>query len=335
VENDRILLAHGGGGELMRELVVNEIARVFGDPELDKLGDSALVEVHGARLAVTTDSYVVKPVFFPGGDIGRLAVCGTVNDLAVAGAVPGWLTFSIIVEEGFPLESFRLVIASAAAAATEAGVRIVAGDTKVVERGSVDEIFITTAGVGGVPDGVELGPHLVEARDAVILTGMLGDHGIAVMSKREGLKFVTPVESDVAPLGGLLTPLARADSGVRCMKDPTRGGLAACLNEIAEGAAVQIEIEEDAIPVRPAVAGACDLLGLDVLTVANEGKAVIIAASASVDGILERLRSHPFGRDAAVIGTVRAGRPLVVAATAGGGERVVDMPYGEELPRIC
>ncbi|MHC4249919.1 MAG: hydrogenase expression/formation protein HypE [Planctomycetota bacterium] len=341
--HDRIVLAHGGGGVLTRRLIDDVWRATFDDPALQHLPDGAVLDAvrapDGGRIAFTTDSYVVKPIFFRGGDIGRLAVCGTVNDLAVTGARPRYISLAAIIEEGFALDDLRRVADSAAAAAREAGVRIVTGDTKVVEAGAADGLFLTTAGVGFVPEGRETGPHLARPGDAVIVSGTIGDHGIALMAEREGLAFGTPVSSDCAPLGGL-GGLVEAvyDSGAapHAMRDPTRGGLAATLYEIAEASGVTVELDEAAIPVRSEVRGACEMLGLDPLTVANEGKLVAVVPADDADRALAAARAHPLGKDAALVGRVveRRERPLILK-TRIGGERIVEMPYGEELPRIC
>ncbi len=357
---DQILLAHGSGGVLSHELIRDVFARHFANPYLDDLGDAALVgELPPGRLALTTDSYVVQPLFFPGGDIGRLAVCGTVNDLAVAGARPLYLTAGFILEEGLPLETLERVVASMAETARAAGVVIVTGDTKVVEHGAADGLFINTAGVGVVPPGVDLSPAHLRPGDALLINGPVGDHGLAVMLQREGMGFGSTLQSDVAPLHGLIAALLDAVPGqVRCMRDATRGGLATVLNEWVfppanppdGGAAtpispppggtkvgkIGIEIEETAIPVREEVRAACEFLGLDPLYAANEGKVVVAVAEEAVDVALSTLRAHPLGRDAALIGHVtreHAGR--VVLRTPYGARRIVPMLTGAQLPRIC
>ena len=336
---DRILLAHGSGGVLSHELIRDVFARHFANRFLDDLGDAAVVgELPPGRVALTTDSYVVQPLFFPGGDIGELAVCGTVNDLAVAGAQPLYLTAGFILEEGLAMETLERVVTSMAATARAAGVVIVTGDTKVVGHGAADGLFINTAGVGVVPPGTELGPAYLRPGDALLVNGTLGDHGLAVMLQREGLAFDSALESDTAPLNGLIAALLDAVPGqVRCMRDATRGGLATVLNEWGEAApGVGIEIEEAALPVREAVRAACEFLGLDPLYVANEGKVVVAVAAAAADAALTALRAHPLGRDAAIIGRVtgeHAGR--VVLRTPYGSRRIVQMLTGAQLPRIC
>ncbi len=354
--SDVILLAHGSGGKLSHDLVERLFLRHFRSPALLPLDDSAVVSLPAPapaddassatdtrpvapRLALTTDGYVVSPLFFPGGDIGKLAVCGTVNDLSAAGARPLWLSAGFIVEEGLPLADLEQVVASMAATAGEAGVEIVAGDTKVVERGSADRLFITTAGVGLLPAGVELGNHRVQAGDAVLLSGTLGDHGMTILAQREGLRFQGTLASDCAPLNGLVAGLLAAvpRGAVRWLRDPTRGGLATTLNELASRAGVGIEVREGAIPVREAVRAACELLGLDPLYVANEGKLVAVVAAGAEDAALAALHAHPLGRQAAcighVLGVTHPGR--VVLETALGARRVVAMLAGEQLPRIC
>ncbi len=332
---DRVLLAHGSGGKLSHDLISDNLLPAFGNVYLDKLDDSAVFDLSG-RLAMTTDSYVVNPIFFPGGDIGRLAVCGTVNDLAMCGAAPKYLSISLIIEEGLRMADLRLVVESIRDAASEAGVMIVTGDTKVVDNGSADMLFINSTGVGVVPDGLSISGSSAKPGDAVILSGPIGDHGIAVMSKREGLEFGTPVESDCAPLNGLVADMLSTGAEIHCMRDPTRGGLASTLNEFAGSSGVGIRIEETAIPVREAVRGACELLGFDPLYVANEGKLVAVVAPESSSKLVDIMRWHKYGTDAAVIGEVVSDHPgRVVMKTAMGALRIVDMLVGEQLPRIC
>ncbi len=333
----RILLAHGGGGELMRELIRQDILPKLGTDPGAPLSDSALLDLGPGQAAFTTDSYVVKPLFFPGGDIGTLAVCGTVNDLAVVGAEVAALSLAFIVEEGFALKDFRRIVESVGRAVREAGAQVVTGDVKVVERGSADGLFVNTAGVGVVADGVRLGADRVEPGDRVLLSGPIGNHGIAVLSAREGIAFETTVRSDVASLGDLaLRVLSVGGEGIRWMRDPTRGGLAAALAELAEDARVEVIVEEEAIPVEPDVRAACELLGLDPLVVANEGKLVVVAAEAVAEEVLAALRADRLGAKAELIGRVRErGKQRVVLETLAGGRRLVELPYGEELPRIC
>jgi len=327
-------MSHGGGGKLARELVVRELLPVLADEALAELGDSAFVE--GAEhLAFTTDSFVVKPIFFPGGDIGRLAVCGTVNDLAVAGAQPLYLSLSMILEEGLLVENLRRIVRSVKAAAQEAGVRVVCGDTKVVEHGSADGMYLTTSGIGKLSAGTRLSPRNMRPGDVVLVSGTLGDHSIAVLSAREGIEFRTDVTSDVQPLNDLAQKLLSA-AEVRCMRDPTRGGLAGLLNELAESAALSIQLDEKCIPVTDAVRGACDVLGLDPMYAANEGKLVAVVSPETADSALQALKTHPRGHRGATIGRVEKGHPgRVTMRTALGGRRIVDMPVGEQLPRIC
>jgi len=342
--DDIILMADGGGGERMRAFIAREILSRFapGDAsgELARLGDAARVEA-GGTLAFTTDAYVVQPLEFPGGDIGRLAISGTVNDLACLGGRPVAIALALILEEGLEVTTLRRVLDSAAATAREAGVAVVCGDTKVVERRGAGGLFITTSGIGVLAPDRRLGPEAVRPGDRVLVSGTVGDHGVAVMSRREGLRFEAAVASDVAPLWSLAARLLAACPNLRCLKDPTRGGLAAALNEIAEAAGLRMRIEEAAVPVRPAVAGACETLGLDPLTVANEGKFVVLVPPDEAEAALGAMRGHPLGREAAAIGEVleapRKGGfgPPVVLRTQIGGERVLEMPYGEDLPRIC
>jgi hydrogenase expression/formation protein HypE len=346
MSDDVILLADGGGGERMMNLVRREVLARFAaadaSGELARMSDAARIDIDRGPLAFTTDSYVVRPLEFPGGDIGRLAISGTVNDLACLAARPAAISLALILEEGLPLSLLGRMLDSAAATAREAGVPVVCGDTKVVERGSADQMFINTAGIGVIERGADGEPRRLSARavragDRVLVSGTLADHGVAVMSRREGLRFEAAVRSDVAPLWSLAERLLAACPGLRVLKDPTRGGLAAAVNEIAEGAGLKIRIDETAVPVRPAVAGACDALGLDVLNVANEGKFVVVVAAGEADAALAAMRSHPLGRDAAAIGEVLPAEkgPRVTLRTTIGGERVLEMPYGEDLPRIC
>lgn len=332
---DNILLAHGSGGKLSHDLVEKHFLPILGNPLLNKLDDAAVFELSG-RLALTTDSYVVNPLFFPGGDIGKLAVCGTVNDLAMSGAVPLYLTLALIIEEGFPLSDLERIVLSIQSTATQAGVKIVAGDTKVVNRGGVDKLFINTAGVGLIPPGVEISGSQAQPGDKIILSGPLGEHGVAVMSKREGLEFSLRLESDCAPLGGLVAEMLNASTLIHCLRDPTRGGLATTLNELAGQSKVGIRIEEGKIPVREEVRAFCELLGLDPLYIANEGRLVAVVAPAEAEKVLTRMRQHPCGTQSVVIGEVTEKYPgRVVMKTSFGATRLVDMPVGELLPRIC
>ncbi|MFN7924785.1 MAG: hydrogenase expression/formation protein HypE [Bryobacteraceae bacterium] len=334
---DRVLLGHGSGGKLSARLLGEVFLQVFRSPVLARLDDQAVVEIGGTRVAFTTDSFVVKPLFFRGGDIGSLAVHGTVNDLAMGGAAPLFLSAGFILEEGLEMETLRRVAASMAAAAEAAGVEIVTGDTKVVEKGSGDGVFINTTGIGVVPAGLSLSPSSVRPGDRILVSGTLGDHGVAILSEREGLEFDGEFESDSAPLHTLVSAMLDAAGGaIRCMRDPTRGGLASSLNEIAARAGAGMEIDDRAVPVREAVRGACEMLGLDPLYVANEGKLVSVVAPEAADAVLAAMRAHSLGGDAAAIGIVTERHPgLVTARTAFGTTRIVDMLAGDQLPRIC
>jgi len=333
--SDRILLAHGSGGKLAHELISNSFVTALDNPILKPLDDSAVITA-GGRLAFTTDSYVVQPIFFPGGDIGKLAVCGTVNDLSMAGAKPLYLSLSFIIEEGLPIADLGRIIKSIKETAAEAGVSIVTGDTKVVDRGSADKLFINTAGIGAIAPRTAISGHNARPGDAVILSGTIGDHGIAVLSKRQGLEFTTSLESDCAPLNRLVAEMLEVSPNIHCLRDPTRGGLASTLNELAEQSGVGIRIEEKKIPVRREVASACEMLGLDPLHIANEGKLVAIAAAGDAGAIVARMRKNRYGKEAAVIGEVQAEEPgRVVMKTRLGTSRIVDMLVGESLPRIC
>jgi len=333
---DTVLLGHGSGGKLTTELIRNIFLPAFSNPILARLDDQAVVSLDGLRLAFTTDSFVVSPLFFPGGDIGSLAVHGTVNDLAMGGAEPLFLSAAFIIEEGLPLETLARVVASLRQAAAEAGVTIVTGDTKVVERGSGDGLFINTSGLGRVPDGVFLSADQARPGDQILLSGTIGEHGIAVLAQREGLEFESPVMSDTAPLHTLVATMLEVTRAIRCLRDPTRGGLASALNEIAARSQVGIEMDERAIPVREEVKGACELLGLDPLYVANEGKLIAIVEASVAEAVLAAMRQHPLGRRAQLIGQVTNAHPgLVTLRTGLGTTRIVDMLSGDQLPRIC
>lgn len=334
----RIELAQGSGGRAMAQLIAELFQAPLDNEWLRRGNDQAAFDAGGARLVMTTDAYVISPLFFPGGDIGSLAVHGTINDIAMAGAQPRYLAASFILEEGFPLCDLKRIAESMGAAARAAGVAVITGDTKVVERGKADGVFISTTGIGAVPPGVEVSVERVLPGDRVIVSGTLGDHGVAVMSKRHDLGFETPIVSDSAALHSLVAVMldAARPGELHAMRDPTRGGLAATLNEIAHQAGVGFRIEEEAIPVKPEVSAACELLGLDPLYVANEGKLVAFVARASADAVLAAMRAHPLGRDAALIGEAVADEHRFVQMTTGfGGERIVDWLAGEQLPRIC
>jgi len=332
---DRVLLAHGSGGKLSHDLIAKSFVSTLGNPILNKLDDSAVFELSG-RLAFTTDSYVVSPIFFPGGDIGKLAVCGTVNDLSMSGATPLYLSLSFIIEEGFLIADLEKIVNSVHQAAVEAGVKIAAGDTKVVNRGGADKLFINTSGVGTVPPGVDISGANAKPGDKVIVSGTLGDHGIAVLSQREGLKFHVPVPSDCSPLNRLVAEMLETSANLHCLRDPTRGGLATTLNEFAQQSQVGINIDEANIPVNRAVLSACELLGFDPLYVANEGKLAAVVAPADTDKVLAKMRQNQYGREAVIIGEVVNEHPgRVVMKTRLGASRIVDVLVGELLPRIC
>jgi hydrogenase expression/formation protein HypE len=336
--DEHVTLAHGAGGKSSHALIQALFLPELGNPMLEPLADSALVDANGAgpRLAFSTDSYVVRPLFFPGGDIGELAVNGTVNDLAMSGAHPLCLSAGFIVEEGFPTEDLRRIAASMGRAARDAGVAVVAGDTKVVERGKADGLYVNTAGVGVLERPVELSATAIRPGDRVLVSGTLGDHGMAIMIARGELELEVELESDTAPLASLVEALLDATDGVRVLRDPTRGGLATVLAELALAAEVGIALDERALPIRPEVNGACEILGIDPLYVANEGKLVAVVAPDVADAALDALRRHPAGADAALIGEVRDEPPgLVLLETSFGGSRVVDMLAGDPLPRIC
>ena len=331
---DKILLAHGSGGKLSHDLIKSFMPDLS-NPILEKMEDAAVFSASG-RLAFTTDSYTVNPIFFPGGDIGRLAVCGTVNDISMSGATPLYLSLSLIIEEGLPVDDLKKITASIKIAAEEAGVSIVTGDTKVVNRGSADKLFINTAGIGTVPEGVDISAANARPGDAVIVSGTIGDHGIAVMSQREGLTFHSPVPSDCAPLNGLVADMLGVCKDIRCLRDPTRGGLGTTLNDFATQSNAGIRIDETKIPVDRSVLAACELLGLDPLYIANEGKLVAVVPQKDADAVLAVMKKHRYGGNAVIIGEVTAEQSgRVVMTTSLGASRIVDMPVGELLPRIC
>jgi hydrogenase expression/formation protein HypE len=332
----KILLAHGSGGKLSHDLVSKIFLPRFSNPFLEPLDDSARLTNQDGAVAFTTDSYVIHPLFFPGGDIGRLAVCGTVNDLSMIGAVPSYLSLSLIIEEGLPLETLERLMSSVRDTAEEACISIVTGDTKVVEHGAADQIFITTSGIGWIRNGIHLSGLNASPGDKVLLSGFLGDHEIAVLSKREGFEFEGDLKSDCAPLNDLVGKMLEVCPSIRCLRDPTRGGLATTLNEIASRSGVGIDVEEERIPVRDSVRGTCELLGLDPLYLANEGKLVAVCPDQEAMQVLEEMRSHPLGEHAEIIGQVTEENPKrVTLKTLIGGRRVVDMLTGTQYPRIC
>jgi hydrogenase expression/formation protein HypE len=337
-DSPKVVMGHGGGGAMSAELIEHLFLPAFGatDRAEQQLGDSAVLELGGARIAFSTDSFVVQPLFFPGGSIGDLAVNGTVNDLAMSGAVPAYLSVGFILEEGVDLKVVGEVAEQLGAAARRAGVRVVTGDTKVVDVGHGDGIYINTAGIGLVPPDVQLGPDRARVGDAVIVSGDIGVHGVAVMSVREGLQFDTEVRSDCAPLADLVATMLGVTTEIHALRDPTRGGLGTSINEIASASHVGVDIDERALPVPEVVVNACAFLGLDPLYVANEGKLVAFVPPEHADAVLEAMRAHPLGANAARIGTCVAEHPgMVVAKTGFGATRVVDVPIGEQLPRIC
>ncbi len=333
----RLLLGHGSGGRLSRELIQDVFLTAFDNPQLEPLADSAVVDAADGRIAFTTDAYIVSPPFFAGGDIGSLSVSGTVNDLAVVGARPAYLSYAVIAEEGYSFADLERIVASTARAADEAGVRIVAGDTKIVERGGADGVFLVTAGIGFVPAGRDPGLERIEPGDRVVVTGTIGEHAIAVLQAREQVSFVADVASDCAPIAGLLDRAwDAAGDAIHFLRDPTRGGLATVLNEIVVATGCAVHLDEKRIPILEPVASACELLGYDPLYLANEGKAVIIVTPQAADDVVALLRDHPLGQAASVIGEVRdapAGR--VVLHTRAGGSRIVTMLAADQLPRIC
>jgi len=336
LKHGRVDLTHGSGGRAMVQLIEELFARHFDNDFLRQGNDGALLPPPGGGLVMATDAHVVSPLFFPGGDIGCLSVHGTINDVAVMGATPLWLAASFILEEGFPLADLDRIVASMARAAREAGVPVVTGDTKVVEAGKADGVFISTTGVGVLPDGLQLGGDRARPGDVVLLSGSIGDHGMAIMATRENLGFAAPIVSDTAALHGLIAAMLATDADIRCLRDPTRGGLATTANEIARQSGVGIMLDEAAIPVNGEVAAACEFLGLDPLYVANEGKLVAIVAPADADRVLAAMRAHPLGQRAVRIGEVVADDHHFVQMTTGlGGRRIVDWLTGDQLPRIC
>jgi hydrogenase expression/formation protein HypE len=336
---ERIILGHGSGGTLSNELLRSVFLPGFDNKTLDRLEDQATIQLNcpaNPRLAFTTDSFVVRPLFFPGGDIGKLAVHGTVNDLAVGGARPLFLSAAFILEEGMPIADLKKIVASMRAACEDAGVALVTGDTKVVDRGKGDQVFITTSGVGLICGEYSLSIASAQPGDRIILSGTIGDHGIAIMSVREGIEFETILESDSAPLTDLVQTMLEACPSIRCMRDPTRGGVASTLNELAGASRVGVRIEERAIPLRVEVRAACEMLGLDPLYVANEGKLIAVVPPEDAERVLSAMKSHPLGRNSAIIGQIEDRHPgMVIQRSLVGGERVVTMLSGEQLPRIC
>ena len=340
-QDTTVMLGHGSGGTMMKRIIDEGFFAAYGTDELLRGDDAAVLPAleAGERLAYSTDSFVVTPHFFPGGDIGRLAICGTVNDVATSGAHPLYLSSAFILEEGFPMDDLRRICQSMADAAQEAGVKLVTGDTKVVNRGHGDGIYINTSGVGVLAPGVNLGGAQCKPGDKILVSGTLGDHGITIMSCREGLNFSADIESDAAPLNHLIADVLAAAPHTRCFRDPTRGGIASTLNELASQAGVDMIVEEDAVPVKDAVRGACEMLGYDVMQVANEGKMVCVVAADEADAALAAMHANVYGRDAAIIGEVTEAKPergsKVFLRTAFGGTRILDMLVGEQLPRIC
>lgn len=341
MNDETVLLGHGSGGSMMKRIIDEVFAAAYGSDELAQGNDAAVLPAPGPgeRLAFSTDTFVVTPHFFPGGDIGRLAVCGTVNDVATSGAQVKYLSVGMVLEEGFPMDDLRRICDTIARTAREAGVHVVTGDTKVVNRGHGDGIYINTAGIGLVPAGRDLSGARCTPGDRVLVSGTLGDHGIAIMSQREGLSFSAPIESDAAPLNALIADVLEAAPDTRCFRDPTRGGLASTLNEFAEQSGVDIVVREDDVPVKDAVRGACDMLGYDVFQVANEGKMVCMVPADQADAALAAMKASPYGADAAEIGEVQAASPArgpkVFLQTGFGSRRILDMLVGEQLPRIC
>jgi hydrogenase expression/formation protein HypE len=335
-QREQIVLGHGSGGKLSAQLLERVFLPAFSNPLLDKLDDQAVLSINGSRLAFTTDSFVVTPLFFPGGDIGRLAINGTVNDLAMSGARPMYLAAGFILEEGLAMDDLRRVVQSMSEAAKEANVQLVTGDTKVVNRGKGDKVFISTTGIGIIEKPVNLGADRARPGDKIILSGYIGDHGMAILSQRENLEFEGTIESDCAALHQLVSDMLEASLEIHCMRDPTRGGVATVLNEIAARSNAGMEVKETEIPVRDNVGGACEILGLDPLYVANEGKLVAVVAASAADAVLDRMKTNPLGQDARVIGEVTAEhRGMVLMKTEIGGMRMLDTLFGEQLPRIC
>jgi hydrogenase expression/formation protein HypE len=336
MKSDKILLDHGSGGKVAHGLTTELLLPMFDNPMLAQLHDGAIFESGGGRLAFSTDTFVVDPIFFPGGDIGDLAVNGTVNDVAMCGALPRYLSMGLILEEGFPMEDLKRILTSMRKAMDQAGVQLVTGDTKVVPRGAADKIFINTSGIGVIPDGVAVSSTGARPGDRIILSGTMADHGITILTQREGLRFESKVRSDTAPLNHMVRRIFDVTPRVHVLRDPTRGGVGTALNEIAEQSAVGIRLDEDRLPVNPEVAGICELLGFDPLYLANEGKLLCFVPAEQADDVLAAVRRDGFGKEACIIGEVLAEHPgRVVLKTRIGGQRIVDMLTGEQLPRIC
>jgi hydrogenase expression/formation protein HypE len=333
---DLVLMAHGSGGIMSQQLIEEVFKKNWDNPHLELMLDGALLDLPPGRLAMSTDSFVITPIFFPGGDIGKLAICGTVNDLVACGARPLYLSTAFIIEEGLPIAELRQLAASMAKTAREAGVSLVTGDTKVVEKGSADRIFINTTGIGVIPPGIDYRPSRIEPGDQIIVTGPVGDHGLAILAQREGLRFATPTQSDCAPLVGIGQVLEKYAGAVKCMRDPTRGGLATVLNELAQQSGLGVLVEEARIPVSPVVQGACDMLGLDPLYMANEGKMVIFVARARAAEVMMDLQNIPEAQGSVIIGEACIEPPgMVLLETELGTQRILGMLEGEHLPRIC
>lgn len=336
MKHERILLSHGSGGKLSYQLVHDIFLKAFGNEFLAPLNDQAIFSLPASMLAFTTDSYVVNPIFFPGGDIGKLSICGTINDLAVGGAEPLYLSVSFIIEEGILMEDLKMIVDSMSRTASHARVKIVTGDTKVVEKGKGDKLFINTSGIGVVREGINLSPSLIRPGDIVLVSGSVGEHGIAIMTHREGIQMESPVESDCAALHELVKDMISRSNGIRAMRDPTRGGLATTLNELTISSGYGMLIKEDDIPMKEEVKGACEILGFDPLYLANEGKLIAVVSKDSATAVLEAMRENPLGRNASMIGTVvNEPRGKVLLETSIGNKRILDMLSGEQLPRIC
>lgn len=336
MHHDTIQLAHGAGGTLSFDLIERLFLPRFGNEMLNRLEDQAVLEFPGQRLAFTTDSFVVDPLFFPGGDIGGLSIYGTVNDICMSGATPLYISVAFILEEGLPLETLHCIVVRMEAAAKESGVTVVTGDTKVVDKGSCDKLFINTTGIGVVPEGVNISVNNLNVGDRILLSGTIADHGMAVMTSRKGLSFQSQVQSDCAALNGLVAVMLEQTKDIHAMRDPTRGGLATTLNEFARSSKVGIQLNGDQIPVSPEVQGACEVLGIDPLYVANEGKLVAVVLPGEAEKVLKAMRKHKYGREAVIIGEVVEEHPGIVAMSTGfGAERIIDMSVGEQLPRIC